>query len=159
MGFTTPRTWLPDEDVTPDLMNVHIRDQFAALSTWLTWEPAWTATGGTPSIGNGSMFGQYRRFGDVCQVRFLLTFGSTTSVGSTSMWRFSLPVATSGSSFPLTAAVVDISAGVYPGCTWLGSASTFGVWTSTSAPVSVGAGTPFVWAVNDLIAVNGTYRV
>ena len=159
MAFTTPRTWQPDEDVTPDLMNVHIRDQFRALSGWDTWEPNWYGTGGTPSIGDGTLFGQYRRFGDVCQVRFLLTYGATTTNGGSTAWRWSLPFNMAGPAAPLTAVIVDAGTGVYPGATWQASENTFRVYVSESAPNSIGHAVPFTWAAGDLIAVNGTYRV
>lgn len=159
MAFTTPRTWVADEDVTPDIMNVHVRDQLRAMSQWESWEPTWTATGGTPNIGNGTMAGYYCRYGQVCHVKFVLVFGSTTTIGTSTAWKWTLPVPMSGSATPLAAAVVDTGTGVHPGCTWLADASNFRVIVAAVAPGSIGYGVPMNWAEGDMIAVNGTYRV
>ena len=57
-----------------------------------TWAVAWTATGGTaPSIGNGSLSGNYTRVGRQVTATIKLQIGSTTVTGSAGFWRFSVP--------------------------------------------------------------------
>lgn len=58
---------------------------------WTDYVVAWTATG-TPTIGNGSLTGRYRRSAgsDVVTVEVYLLAGSTTTYG-TGFWSFSLP--------------------------------------------------------------------
>jgi hypothetical protein len=50
----------------------------------------WTAGSGGNSIGNGSLVAQYEVVDQVCHVRILLTWGSTTANG-TGSYTFSLP--------------------------------------------------------------------
>lgn len=67
----------------------------AVGSGWVTYTPAWTASGTNPSIGNGSISGGYRQWGSALvtfHVRIVL--GSTSNPGSGS-YSLSLPVAAS----------------------------------------------------------------
>jgi hypothetical protein len=62
-----------------------------------SWSPTWTSTGVAPSIGNGALIGDYRRpaNSDKVRVRFQLTIGSTTSIGSGTYFIGNLPFAPS----------------------------------------------------------------
>jgi len=59
---------------------------------WLNYTPVWSADGGTPVLGNGTLFGKFSMIG--ANIRYLgnLQLGSTTSVGTTTNWKFSLPI-------------------------------------------------------------------
>ena len=59
---------------------------------WLNYTPVWSADGGTPVLGNGTLFGKFSMIG--ANIRYLgeLYLGSTTSVGTTTNWKFSLPI-------------------------------------------------------------------
>ena len=59
---------------------------------WLNYTPVWSADGGTPVLGNGTLFGKFSMIG--ANIRYLgeLRLGSTTSVGTTTNWKFSLPI-------------------------------------------------------------------
>lgn len=52
--------------------------------------PSWTAAGTAPSLGNGSITGKWHRNGKWMDVDIYMSFGSTTTKG-TSDWYFSLP--------------------------------------------------------------------
>ena len=52
----------------------------------------WSADGGTPSLGNGALFGKFSRIGTTIHYLGRLNFGSTTNTGTTMNWKFSLPI-------------------------------------------------------------------
>lgn len=158
MAWSTPRTWVNDDLVTATMMNAHVRDQFDALADWTTYEPTWSASNGTPDIGNGTITGQYRRWGNVCHVRFDLAFGSTTDTDDADDWRFTLPFNMGSPTSPLTAIVIDSGTGAHTGATWQFSAHQFRVFTRAGS-AAIGHGNPMTWATGDRVVVNGLYRV
>jgi hypothetical protein len=66
---------------------------------WISYTPTWTTSSGTalPSLGNATVDCRYLKIGRRVDVRFEITFGSTTNFGSGAgggdNWVFSLPVA------------------------------------------------------------------
>jgi hypothetical protein len=87
----TPRTWAVGETVTAAYMNTEIRDQFNSMfAAYTAYTPTWTAVTTNPSLGNGTLVGQYMKIGRICLITWQLTMGSTTTYGSGS-WRMSLP--------------------------------------------------------------------
>ena len=54
-------------------------------------------SGGTFTIGNGSLTGRYMRVQKLVVVEYALSWGSTTSDTGTGEWLFSVPIAVSGS--------------------------------------------------------------
>lgn len=68
-----------------------IRVLSSALA-WKSYTLSWTAVTTAPSIGNGSLIGNYSQIGKVVNWRIRFVAGSTTTFG-TGAWRFSLPVA------------------------------------------------------------------
>ena len=59
---------------------------------WLNYTPVWSADGGTPVLGNGTLFGKFSMIGANIHYLGNLLLGSTTSVGTTTNWKFSLPI-------------------------------------------------------------------
>lgn len=59
-------------------------------SQWTTYSVAWTATTTNPSLGNGTLVGQYMKIGTKCEIFIKLVIGSTTNKGS-GTYKFSLP--------------------------------------------------------------------
>lgn len=57
----------------------------------ITYTPTFTTSATAPSLGNGSLTGQYSRHGSSVTVTVLLTVGSTTSFGTGDL-RFGIPV-------------------------------------------------------------------
>ncbi|MGW8387554.1 hypothetical protein ACWGMW_03110 [Streptomyces albidoflavus] len=95
---TAPRTWFPGEIVTEGLLNTEIRDQFASFfGAWTEYTPTWIAeTGGTPSVGNGSLTGRYLKVGRTVNFLIKLSVGSTTTFGAANAnWAFGLPASPS----------------------------------------------------------------
>lgn len=62
---------------------------------WVSYTPTWTSTAtGTPSLGNATVDCRSHKLGRKVEVRFEITFGSTTTFGNTGTgdnWQFSLP--------------------------------------------------------------------
>lgn len=169
MAWTAPRTWVAGETVTAAIMNTHIRDNLKAIADpWVSYVPAWTASGTAPALGNGTIVGASRTLGPkTVHFRILLTMGSTTTYG-TGTYRFTLPAAAlalgAGSTLNLAGLLTDTSAGAAG--KWGVQACQF-VTTSTIellAPTAtadaklaiVGQLVPFTWANTDILSVSGT---
>jgi hypothetical protein len=60
------------------------------LGPWQSYTPAWTASTTNPTLGNGSLTGQYMLVGKTCHVQLGLSIGSTTTIGS-GTYQFSVP--------------------------------------------------------------------
>lgn len=71
---------------------------YPVLPTWQSWTPTWTTSTGsaTPAFGNATVSCRYVQFGTTVHLNFAITFGSTTTFGTSpttsDQWRFSLPV-------------------------------------------------------------------
>ena len=155
MAWTTPKTWVANDVLTAADMNTHVRDNLDALQTWTSWTPTWTATGGTPTLGNGTLTGSYIAYGDFCTFQMSLMLGSTTSLGTTTVWAFSLPVTASGANDVFAAYVHDGWTGIYP-AVGIGLVTT--VQLRAASGGTVGYNTPFTWVSGDGLAISGTYR-
>ncbi len=156
MAWTTPKTWVANDVLTAADMNTHVRDNLDALQTWTSWTPTWTATGGTPTLGNGTLTGSYIAYGDFCTFQMSLVLGSTTSLGTTTAWAFSLPVTASGANDVFAAYVQDGGTGIYPAVGIKGSSTT--VQLRAASGGTVGYNAPFTWVNGDGLAISGTYR-
>lgn len=122
---------------------------------------AWTASSGTPSIGNGALSGRYMRIGNYVHVTINLFIGSTTTFG-TGSWFFGLPIQTAAAKGPsiVEAVALDSSASTYYRGAGRASAGTSGISvTSSSSAVLWGPTTPFTFASGDLINFEVRYWV
>lgn len=64
----------------------------ATTAAWTSWAVAWTASAGTPAIGNGTLTSHYRRLGKTIDFRINLTAGTTTTFGTAgAAFRFDIP--------------------------------------------------------------------
>lgn len=120
---------------------------------WITYTPAWTTSGGAPSLGNGTLTGRYRRpaGSDLIHVEIRLMMGSTTAFG-TGTYFMSVPVAPSatavlngnGPSYFLDAGTLDKAGGVKfeDSTKFTFVTATVGVVTNTI---------PHTWAINDIL--------
>jgi hypothetical protein len=61
------------------------------FTDWTSHSVAWTAVSVNPSIGNGSLLGQYMQVGKLVVYGVSVGWGSSTTNG-TGAWRFDLPV-------------------------------------------------------------------
>ncbi len=64
----------------------------ALTAAWTPYVPTWTASAGSPSIGNGTLAGAYRRVGKTLDFQVDLLYGSSSSAGTGgAYWLLSLP--------------------------------------------------------------------
>lgn len=112
------------------------------------WTP-YTPTLSNLTLGNGSMSAAYLLVGKDLRVRFRLTLGSTSAVGTNAGFSLPVPIV---STQVLAGSISDASTNVYDGsaiCS--GSTATFlssvGVLTASS---------PFVWTTGDSLGASGS---
>ena len=129
------------------------------VSQLYTYTPTWTAATTNPSLGNGTLVGQYRRVGRHVFGTINFTAGSTTTFG-TGSWSFGLPFPASNNwSYVVRAMARDTPAGstyislgfINPGATSfvLQMGQAVGGWTSTQ---------PFTWGSGDNGAIQFDYE-
>ncbi len=124
------------------------------------YTPTWTGASANPTLGDGTLTGEWSRQGDKISVDVTLTIGSTTTLG-TGAWSFSMPVA-------------PYAFGSYKvGPAWLyngsGGATTIGVanlnpalsaaflWANGSAS-NVGPAAPFSWVAGSQLQFHIEYQ-
>lgn len=160
MAWTTPKTWTDNVDVlSATNLNTHLRDNLNAAATWVAYTPTWSATGGTPVLGNGTLDGWHITIGDSVRVRVKLTLGSTSSVGTTTVWQFTLPSTVDSNWYGLgTAAAWDDStttlnaaghAYAGPSADYVRAQFTGGTW--------IGYSNPLTWATGDVLLLHVEY--
>ena len=153
--------WLAGMRVTAGLLNND-------AGQWTSYTPTWTSSGGAaPSLGNGTLDGEYSLNGSTCTVRIGLIGGSTTTWGG-GQHRFNLPftaASLANSNFAWMGSAVGTDAGnaYYPGVCRVFSAGTFVMplspTTATgSAPGEWNATRPFTWGNGDYLALEVTYK-
>ena len=155
---------------TPSLLSVGANDTVlvadSTTATGLAWR-GWTTFSGTWSnitVGNGTAVARYQIVGKTCNYEYLLTLGSTTTIGS-------VPI--------LTLPATQKTPGGIVGMALFNDTGTVQIlgWilnlTSTNAyPASVGVGgtfgvnggyitatSPFTWTNNDSMIFRGSYEV
>lgn len=162
MAWTNPKTWVANDVLTAAELNTHVRDNLLALGTWTTYTPSWTATGGTPTLGNGTLNGEYIQVGALLLWRVTLVWGSTTSAGTTTLWNFTIPGGFSVSGFsenqvPTTG--WDASTGVVvAGYSYASSVTTFQpIFPGTNQ--RAGYNVPWTWATSDRLQIQGMVHI
>ena len=159
MAWTTPRDWTDGELVTEALLDTHVRDNLKALTEWTSYTPTWTATGGTPTIGNGSLTGRYIKAGNLCHFTVRLALGSTSSLGTTTQWAWALPFTATASSVA-SVFIYDVGNAYFVAAAPITSgASAFGV-VSDGLSTGIGYLQPMTWSAanGDNMTVSGTYE-
>lgn len=152
MAWTTPTTL--GTNPTAALLNQQIRDNFKAIGNpWTSYTPTWTATTTNPTIGNGTLHGFYVAAGKLILGRFVLIFGSTTTVGSGS-YRFTLPVTALDPGQILPIGTVDTQDSSTGDHTTLYALMLTTTTFSINSPV-VKHNSPYAWGTGDHIS--GTF--
>lgn len=160
MNWTTPRTWAASEVVTAAVMNTHVRDNLKAMTEWTTYTPTWTGTGGTPTVGNGTLTGRYIVAGNLLTVRIDLLWGSTTSSTGVTVWRFALPSGRTASGMNVLAAqAYDSSAITNFAVNGFASPGATTVGVATHGGGNAGVSLPFTWANADRLTIEGVVEV
>lgn len=135
------------------------------MGEWQSYTPSWFSSGTQPTLGDGTLTGQYTLIGDTCHFHITLTFGSTTSFG-TGGHRLSLPQA-AHPSFANTmhkASVFDAD-GSPPRNEGIGIIDTgntsvlMATATGTTSVAFMSSTSPFTWATGDFYEVCGFYRI
>jgi len=155
MAWTAPATWTTGQNVSAADLNAQVRDNMLALSAWTSYTPSWTGTGGTPTVGNGTLTGMYLSYGSVVMVRIALTWGSTTSASGISEWKFTLPVAPTAG-WILNGMIIDSGTTNYAAVLSDFSGST-GVLRADTSLATVSNTSPMTWTTGDQVVVNGIY--
>lgn len=126
-------------------------------SAWTEWTPSWTNL----TVGNGTNEGAYLQIGKLVFFRAYLVFGSTTSISGSVVIATPTPIGSYSNhtiignllchdSSPLTFYPGNIT---YNGGLELHNATaTYIKWTTVTAT------TPFTWATNDYLSVQGFYE-
>lgn len=131
----------------------------------LNWyeEGVFTPTFTGLTVGNGTVFGFYRRIGKQVFVTFGFILGSTSAVGSlTGLSGLPFTTGTVGGSRFFTVNGVAFKQGVggFPAYSLLYSASTAGSGpASTNTNLGMNATAPFTWAADDSLSMTATYFV
>ena len=147
----------------------------AGIPSWATpasggtWA-AWTPTFNDITVGNGTLVARYASVGKIVSFSFMLTFGSTSSIGnnSTITWPVTPASTEAAKSGNISAWTQDLSSAAF-----LATVSPFARTTSvfrlvtltpsvtpstTEADVFPGTNVPFTWATGDIITIAGTYE-
>jgi hypothetical protein len=127
------------------------------------YTPTWTASTTNPVLGNGSIFGNSIRIGDLVFFTIQLQMGSTTTYGSGD-YLFSLPVTptAAGSLFGMSQildAGVAWYGGYFPENVVSGTTSTFRLRTASGTGSAVTPTVPFTFGNGDIIYIQGVYGV
>lgn len=137
----------------------NVLDELTAIqAAWTSFTPTWTASAGSPAIGDGTLAGVYRRVGKTVDFRIELTAGATTTFGTAgAYWNFTIPVGTASGRWTGTAFVVDTAVLEYTGVWAIGYDSS--TLISLFKPVSARFvnNSPFTFGNTDRMTISGTY--
>lgn len=136
---------------------------------FIPWTPTWSTSGATqPTVGNGSLRGEYLKLGDFVLWSIDLSIGSTTNVGL-GLWSFTQPPFTMNQTAPATPmtgfGVVDFNGGAGRATLAVRYSSTliFRVVYSAAAPgtnsltdTRPGGG---AWASGDFMRLMGMFTI
>ena len=133
-------------------------------TAWVSYTPTWTAASINPSIGNGTITGQYKLIGKTCFVRGNIAMGSTTTFGS-GEWYVSMPfTASHADAILMTAQLLDNGTAWY-NAVINGARAGFNFksaiqYQATGGTANdVNATAPFTWASSDRFLWNGSYEI
>jgi hypothetical protein len=153
----------PYEDIQQLAENVSDALNSMIDATWTAYVPVLSSSGVTqPALGNGTLVGEYRREngGNIVDVTWLLTIGSTTTLGQGTLF-VSAPVNAHanalaqnfGSAYVLDSGVVD-KAGILK---WE-TAAKWAIVIATVGVVTPSANIPQTFATGDKIGGTCRYR-
>lgn len=122
-------------------------------SAWAAYTPSWTSAGTQPAIGNGAIYGRYRRIGTTGHLNGLIQMGTGTTYG-TGEWSVSLPsgwtARTLANGFQVGHVLMVPTAGsAMSGFCWCASAATaLRLVTNAATPASITATSPASWTAS-----------
>lgn len=131
------------------------------FGVWKTYTPTWSGTGGTPSIGNGTLTGRYTTVGDVVILKIYMLWGSTTTANSATAWKFSIPITSANTiaNFGLTY-IRDAATANYIRDANIGVNSSLIDWQHKDASNtnSLAYNEPITWTEGDNMTIEITYE-
>jgi hypothetical protein len=145
-------------DKTGDILSVvggiKERSRSAAMGEWTSYAPTWT--GGSPSIGNGTLTGRYMQIGKTVFFNIYLEAGGTTNFGGAA-WEFSLPVSADETKDAFGVYMLDSGTSHYRGVGFINTTSTCTIAVDSGS--LVGPTVPFTWASGDVLRLSGSYSI
>jgi hypothetical protein len=133
-------------------------------SAWTSYTPVWTAAAINPSIGNGTITGNYKVIGKTCFVRGNLVIGSTSTLG-TGEWYVSMPFdAVDYDTIQIAVSILDSGTAWYNALmngarAGFVSKSAVQYQTVGGTTNSISTGNPIAWAPGDRFTWNGSYEI
>lgn len=123
-----------------------------------TYTPVWVSSGTQPSLGNGSLTGNYVQVGKLVQGLITLAAGSTTTFG-TGAYTFSIPLVAIGPGLTPVGIATGIDAGIasYGGTAELISSTTIQLATQASPQAAFSGTVPWMMGSGDEIVINFCY--
>lgn len=160
MTWTTPRTFVATETETASIFNTHLRDNLADLQTRLTGAgSSFTITSAGSSgitIGNATQANTWKLLSEkFAFFRIHLVMGTTSSF-SAAFQLGPLPFTVAGTDDQVVSAMVkdDSANNRWGGAGWLNGTQVFRMIVADGS-TGVSNTTPFTWATNDSIQVQG----
>ncbi len=168
MAWTDPpRTWVTGETPTAAIFNAHLRDQLIAAfpsSTGPVWKD-WTPTYGNLTVGNGVVRARYQQVGKSVFLRYILTFGTTSSIsGGITL----TPPVTISSDYTTdevfgNCLFRDAGTAVHAGHSRFNSANAISVEAFDASAthltvVPLSSTIPMTWTTNDVLTFNAFYE-
>lgn len=120
------------------------------------YTPVWTSNGTQPTLGNGSITGEFVRSGNMVTATIKLQAGSTTTFGSGN-YSFSVPYACSLPSVG-SAYILDSGTAQFHAVVLLNAGDTTAEAYISGGTAIVGAAVPMTWANGDSITLTISYR-
>ena len=132
-------------------------------AAWETYTPTWSGSGGTPTLGNGTLTGRWARIQKTAFLQIRLTWGSTTAAVGISEWRFTFPSGLIAANVVNlgcigAASVLDSGTAVYRGVALYNTGDRISAMGNDGVS-SIGSLVPMTWASNDQLTINCTYEV
>jgi hypothetical protein len=142
--------------------NTHAAGMTSELLNWYeegTFTPTFTGL----TVGNGTVFGYYRRIGKQVFVTYGFITGSTSVVAAlTGVSGFPFTTGSVGASrfFPVTGVAFEGGVGWYGAASAIFTSATSGIGVfSPTNNVGFSAAVPFVWGADDSVSLTATYFV
>lgn len=144
----------------------------ATVNEWTQYTPVFSTPGGG-ALGNGTIFGMYRRVGDSIQLVVRISFGSTSTFGTGSgdnfqisipsgLTRDSTKILSSTARVPSNAYLLDASTpanNVTGGIISIGGGSTQMSMLGPGSATPICSTVPFTWATGDVINIDAELPV
>lgn len=141
-------------DGVSSAIQTQINNKYTTPAAWIQYTPSWTATGGTPSIGNGTLVGRYSRVGNII-VGGIFIYGGSTTVWTGTQYTFSLPVTAANDYWAGSAHIYNGNTGAYYVAGTYASGSNFHLVTNSGW---AGATSPATWTTNFVCRISFTYE-